>query len=74
MADLWLSLLPALATGLLSLSGVYLANRKLAALMAYRIAQLEKKMDRHNSVLERMIALEGRVTALDRNVQSLNQR
>ena len=34
--------------------GVYMSNRKQAALVAYRLEKLEAKVDKHNSVVERM--------------------
>ena len=52
------SIIVALITGCLSLLGVYLANRKSAALMEYRLEQLEKKVDKHNNLVERMYAVE----------------
>jgi len=41
-----------------SLSGTYFANRKASALIEYRLEQLEKKVDLHNSVIERTYKLE----------------
>lgn len=41
-----------------TLGGAFLANRKSSALIAYRLEQLEKKVDKHNSVIERTYALE----------------
>lgn len=52
------SVIVALITGGLSLLGVYIANRKSAALMEYRLEQLEKKQDKHNNLIERMYAVE----------------
>ena len=43
-----------------TLTGAYLANRKTSALIAYRLEQLEKKVDKHNSVIERTFELEKR--------------
>ena len=57
--------LSALGTGMLSLIGVYLANRKSSALIAYRLEALERKVDKHNSLVERMYGVEGRVKALE---------
>ena len=48
MSDAWIAALSALATGVLSLIGVYLANRKSAALIEYRMQQLEKKVDKED--------------------------
>jgi len=71
MSDAWIAVLSAALTGLLSLWGVYAANRKSSAVMAYRIEQLEKKMDKHNQVLERTFILEGQVTELQHDVRDL---
>jgi hypothetical protein len=71
MSDAWIAVLSAALTGLLSLWGVYAANRKSSAVMLYRIEQLEKKMDKHNQVLERTYILEGQVTELQHDVRDL---
>jgi hypothetical protein len=71
MSDAWIAVLSAALTGLLSLWGVYAANRKSSAVMAYRIEQLEKKMDKHNQVLERTFVLEGKVNELQHDVRDL---
>ncbi len=71
MSDAWIAVLSAALTGLLSLWGVYAANRKSSAVMAYRIEQLEKKMDKHNQILERTFILEGQVTELQHDVRDL---
>lgn len=57
----------------------YAANRKgakeasetNAKLIAYRLEQLEKKQDKHNSVIERMITLEGRVTEVEHDIRDI---
>ena len=67
----WVPVVAAAVTGLLSLLGVYLANRKSSALIAYKIGELEKKVDKHNQVVERTFILEGKVTELDHNVRDL---
>ena len=41
-----------------TLVGALLANQKSSALIAYRLEQLEQKVDKHNSVIERTYALE----------------
>jgi hypothetical protein len=67
-------LLSAVITGLLSLAGVYLANRKSAALMAYRMEQLEKKVDKHNQVVERTYRLEGRLDEAEHDIRDIKGR
>ena len=68
MSDAVIAALSALGTGVLSLIGVYFANRKSSALIAYRLEQLEKKVDKHNKVVERTFILEGQVTELQHDV------
>ena len=52
----------AIITGVLSLvgtlSGSYLSNRKTTALISYRLERLEKKVEKHNNLVERMVAVE----------------
>ena len=57
-----------------TLSGSYLANRKSAALVAYRLEQLEGKVDKHNQVIERTYALEESVALMDERVKVANHR
>ena len=61
----WDSIVVALITALGALCGTYIANRKSAALMEYRLEQLEKKVDKHNNLVERMYHIEERVTVLE---------
>lgn len=42
----------ALITGVLSLIGAYLGNRKSSALIAYRLEQLEKKVEKLENRME----------------------
>ena len=56
----------AVITAGFALLGVYISNRKQAALVAYRLEKLEEKVDKHNNVVERMYKLESRVEALER--------
>lgn len=59
------SIIVALITAAGALVGTYFANRKSAALMEYRLEQLEKKVDKHNNLVERMYHIEERVTVLE---------
>lgn len=70
----WESIVAAVITGLLSLAGVYLANRKSTALIAYRLEQLEHKQDVHNGMIERMYKVEGRLTEAEHDIQDLKAR
>jgi len=57
-----------------TLVGSYLANRKSAALIAYRLEQLEQKVSKHNNLVERTYALEESVALMDERVRVANHR
>jgi len=57
-----------------TLCGVYFANRKSTALIAYRMEQLEKKVDKHNTVIERTYRLEESTKVLDEKMKVANRR
>ena len=71
MSDALVAAFSALGTGVLSLIGVYLANRKSSALIAYRLEQLEKKVDKHNGLIDRMYKVEGRLDAVEQAIGDL---
>lgn len=50
-----------------SFGGIITANK----LTNYRIEQLEKKVEKHNSVIERVFALEAREESLEEMVEHL---
>lgn len=50
-----------------TLAGSYFSNSKTIALLSYRLEQLERKVEKHNSVLERTFQLENNMqTAFSR--------
>ena len=57
-----------------TLVGAYFANRRSAALIAYRIEELEKKVNRHNQVIERTYKLEEQGMLLEERVKVANGR
>ena len=42
-------------------------------LITYRIEQLEKKVDKHNQVVERTFRLEGRMTEAEHDIRDLRK-
>ena len=52
-----------------SLCGILAANR----MTVYRIEQLEKKVDKLNSVVERTCRLEGRMTEAEHDIRDLKK-
>ena len=65
------TIIVALITAGFAFLGVYISNRKQAALVAYRLEKLEEKVDKHNSVVERMYRLEEQVKNLQVEVKDL---
>lgn len=59
---------------LATLVGAYLANRKSSALIAYKLEQLEKKVDLHNTVIERTYELERRADVVAEQIKVANHR
>lgn len=57
-----------------SFGGVLVSNNKLQALMNYRLDILEKKQDKHNSVIERTYAIEKRLDVMDEKIIEMNIR
>ena len=57
-----------------TLAGSWLANRKSAALIAYRLEELEKKVDKHNQVIERTYRLEEQQLLLEEKIKVANHR
>lgn len=71
MSETWMAVLSALVTGVLSLIGVYIANRKSSALIAYRLEELEKKVNKHNNLIERTYILEGQMQELQHDMRDV---
>ena len=69
-----LEILRTIAPSVLALLGVYAANRKAAALMEYRMTQLEKKVDKHNNLVERQYKLEERTELQEAELERHNKR
>ena len=67
------TILVALITAGFAFLGVYVSNRKQAALVAYRLEKLEIKVDKHNSVVERMYRLEESVKNLQAEMKELKR-
>lgn len=74
MSETVIAALSALGTGILSLLGVYIANRKSTALISYRLEQLEHKVDVHNRVVERVFKLEGEMTEAQHDIRDLKSK
>ena len=72
------TIIVALITGGLALLGTlggsYLANRKSAALIAYRLEELERKVQAHNNLVERRYQVEERTELQEEKLKTANYR
>lgn len=57
-----------------TLIGTYMANRKSAALIAYRLEQLELKVAKHNGLVERTYHLEESAAVFEEKLKVANHR
>jgi hypothetical protein len=57
-----------------TLAGAYMANKKSSALIAYRLEQLEDKVNKHNNVIERTYLLEKNEALLEEKIDVVNHR
>lgn len=63
------AVITALISGAFTITGIVIGIIASSSLTRYRIKQLERKVDEHNSLIERMYKVEGRVTALENEVR-----
>lgn len=57
-----------------TLAGSYFSQRKSTALIAYRLEQMEIKVDKHNNMVERMYSVEGKVDGVCDKIKVVNHR
>lgn len=57
-----------------SVIGSALANNKTQALIGYRIDELEKKVDKHNQIIERTYKLEGRMNEVEHDIRDIKAK
>ena len=67
--ELLIALLSLIGTLIGSLTGILVSNK----LVNYRLEQLEKKVNLHNSVVERMYVAEGKITELEHDIKELKR-
>lgn len=62
----WVAFGASVVTAICALIGTYMSNRKTTALISYRIEQLERKVEKHNQIVERTFKLEQKVEDLEK--------
>lgn len=68
------AIIVAIVSGLFTLLGSFAGVLASHNLTAYRLQQLEKKVEKHNEVIERTFQLEGRMTEAEHDIVDLKKR
>ena len=68
------TIIVAVISGLFTLIGSFGGIMASSRLTTYRIEQLEKKVDKHNTVVERMYALEKKEELVEEKIKVANHR
>lgn len=68
MKEIIIAIISGLCVAIPSLIATISSNKKTTSLMMYRIEQLEKKQDKHNSIIERTFKLEEDVKLIKEEV------
>ncbi len=68
--EIFVALITFAGSALGTIGGIIATNK----LMTYRIEQLEKKVDKHNQVIERMYEAEKNISMLSEEIKVTNHR
>lgn len=74
MSTFWATVIVGVLSLIGTLGGAYLSNKKSIALIAYRLEQLELKVNKHNNVVERTYALEKKADLFEEKLKVVNHR
>ena len=64
------ALITLLGSAIGTIGGIFATNK----ITAYRIEQLEKKVDKHNQVVERMYEAEKNISVISEEIKNVNHR
>lgn len=64
------ALITLLGSAIGTIGGIFATNK----MIAYRIEQLEKKVDKHNQVVERMYEAEKNISVISEEIKNVNHR
>lgn len=74
MNSIWATIIVSVLSLIGTLGGSYLAHSKSTAVIAYRLEELESKVNKHNNLIERMYAVEKKADLLDEKLKVANHR
>lgn len=74
MREIIIALISGSCVAIPSLITTILSNKKTTALVTYRVEQLEKKVEKHNSVMERTFKIEEDMVYIKEDIKELKGR
>lgn len=74
MKEIIIALISGSCVAIPSLITTILSNKKTTALVTYRVEQLEKKVEKHNSVMERTFKIEEDMVYIKEDIKELKGR
>lgn len=67
----WATIIVGVLAFIGTLVGAYCSNNKTVALVTYRLQALEKKVEQHNKVVERMSVAENEIKAIKKELEKV---
>lgn len=67
----WATIIVGVLSFVGTLVGAYCSNNKTVALVTYRLQALEKKVEQHNKVVERMSVAENEIKAIKKEIEKV---
>ena len=67
----WATIIVGVLAFIGTLVGAYCSNNKTVALVTYRLQALEKKVEQHNKVVERMSIAENDIKAIKKEIEKV---
>lgn len=67
----WATIVVGILAFIGTLVGAYCSNNKTVALVTYRLQALEKKVEQHNKVVERMSVAENEIKAIKKEMEKV---
>ena len=67
----WATIVVGVLASIGTLVGAYCSNNKTVALVTYRLQALEKKVEQHNKVVERMLIAENEIKTMKKEIEKV---
>ena len=67
----WATIVAGVLAFIGTLVGAYCSNNKTVALVTYRLQALEKKVEQHNKVVERMLIAENEIKTMKKEIEKV---